>query len=142
MPGILVAGCLHDEVSAVFRRLNTVHPVQLKASASSGEKSQAGRALRQPGDDAMVQEIGTRVLRAMVSQSPTKGTYMGHIKPEKWEFVVLDDPEANACALPGGKVVVNTGAESRLLPVRNFALTAHDYRILQRPRQYRNPSLW
>lgn len=61
----------------------------------------------------MVREIGTRVLQAMVATSPNNGTYMGHIKPEKWEFVVLDDAAVNACALPGGKVVVNTGAESR-----------------------------
>lgn len=85
--------------------------------------------MRQPGDDELVQEIGTRVLRAMVSRSPPKGTYMGHIKPEKWEFVVLDDPEANACALPGGKVVVNTGAEPQLLPAPTFALAARNFRI-------------
>jgi predicted Zn-dependent protease len=85
--------------------------VQFKANAS-GNASRAGRAMRRSGDEELVKQIGTKLLQAMVKQAPKNGTYMGHIKPEKWEFVVLDDPEVNACALPGGKVIVNTGAKT------------------------------
>ena len=32
----------------------------------------------------------------------------------KWEFVVVDQPDANAFVVPGGKVVVFTGLERML----------------------------
>ncbi|SLN73781.1 M48 family metallopeptidase [Oceanibacterium hippocampi] len=50
-----------------------------------------------PGKNEMVNRIGRRI--AAVSDDP------GY----DWEFNVLVDPTANAFALPGGKVAVNTG---------------------------------
>ena len=32
-----------------------------------------------------------------------------HLRSNKWAFLVVKDPIANAFALPGGKIVVHTG---------------------------------
>jgi predicted Zn-dependent protease len=50
--------------------------------------------------NAMVQRVGRRIAAASGLQTD-------------WEFIVLDEPEINAFALPGGKVVVYRG----ILPV-------------------------
>ena len=50
--------------------------------------------------NAMVQRVGTRIAQA----SGLK---------ENWEFIVIDEPQVNAFALPGGKIAVYTG----ILPV-------------------------
>jgi len=47
--------------------------------------------------NAQVRRVGKRLSRVMP------------VPNARWEFVVFDDPEANAFALPGGKVGVNSG---------------------------------
>jgi len=47
--------------------------------------------------NAQVQRVGKRLSRVMP------------VPNAQWEFVVFDDPEPNAFALPGGKVDVNSG---------------------------------
>lgn len=55
---------------------------------------------KDPAANAMVQRVGQRVAQA----SGLK---------ENWEFIVIDEPQVNAFALPGGKIAVYTG----ILPV-------------------------
>lgn len=58
---------------------------------------------RDPQLNAMVQKVGSRIAAAAAEDLPNA----------KWEFVVFENPEPNAFALPGGKVGVNTG----ILPI-------------------------
>lgn len=53
-----------------------------------------------PAANAMVQRVASRLAKASGLQ-------------EDWEFIVLDEPEVNAFALPGGKIAVYKG----ILPV-------------------------
>jgi predicted Zn-dependent protease len=55
---------------------------------------------KDPEANAMVQRVGKR----LAAVSGLK---------ENWEFIVIDDPQVNAFALPGGKIAVYTG----ILPV-------------------------
>ena len=52
---------------------------------------------KDPEKNAVVQRIGQRIAAA------------SGISGYDWEFVVIEDPEPNAFALPGGKVAVHTG---------------------------------
>ena len=55
---------------------------------------------KDPNANAMVQRVGQRIAQA----SGLK---------ENWEFIVIDEPQVNAFALPGGKIAVYVG----ILPV-------------------------
>ena len=55
---------------------------------------------KDPAANAMVQRVGQRIAQA----SGLK---------ENWEFIVIDEPQVNAFALPGGKIAVYVG----ILPV-------------------------
>jgi predicted Zn-dependent protease len=55
-----------------------------------------------------VARLGARLARIAMAGDGGKG-YTGHLADCAWRFVVVSDPEINACALPGGKVVVNSG---------------------------------
>ena len=52
---------------------------------------------KDPQMNAMVQRVGQRIAAS------------SGISGNNWEFVVIEDPEPNAFALPGGKVAVHTG---------------------------------
>ncbi|HEX2855392.1 MAG TPA: M48 family metallopeptidase [Opitutaceae bacterium] len=52
-----------------------------------------------PAANARVQRVGTRIAQAVGDQLPNA----------KWEFVVFESKDANAFALPGGKVGVYSG---------------------------------
>lgn len=52
-----------------------------------------------PAANARVKRVGTRIAQAVGDQLPNA----------KWEFVVFESKDANAFALPGGKVGVYTG---------------------------------
>jgi metalloendopeptidase OMA1, mitochondrial len=55
---------------------------------------------KDPAANAMVQRVAQRVAQASGLN-------------ENWEFIVIDEPQVNAFALPGGKIAVYTG----ILPV-------------------------
>lgn len=60
----------------------------------------------------MVQKVGQKVAQAVQSYLQSKG--MGaQLNGYKWEFNLVNDPEANAWCMPGGKIVVYSG----LLPI-------------------------
>jgi len=63
-------------------------------------------------DAEMVRRVGTRIAAAIQTFYNEKG-YTSVLEGYKWEFNLIDNKEANAWCMPGGKVVVYTG----LLPI-------------------------
>lgn len=63
-------------------------------------------------DAEMVKRVGTRIANAITKYYADKGL-SNELEGYHWEFNLVDNPEANAWCMPGGKVVVYTG----LLPV-------------------------
>jgi len=59
-----------------------------------------------------VNRLGARLARLAAVGDGGKG-YTDHLADCTWRFVVVADPEINACALPGGKVLVNSGLVDR-----------------------------
>jgi len=60
----------------------------------------------------MVKRVGSRIQKA-VEQYCIENNMQDQLKGYDWEFNLIEDPNINAWAMPGGKVVVYTG----LLPV-------------------------
>jgi predicted Zn-dependent protease len=60
----------------------------------------------------MVKRVGSRIQEA-VEQYCSKNCIQDRLKGYEWEFNLVEDPNVNAWAMPGGKTVVYTG----LLPV-------------------------
>lgn len=57
---------------------------------------------------AMVKRVGGRIQQA-VEQYCEKNCTQDHLKGYEWEFNLVEDPNVNAWAMPGGKVVIYTG---------------------------------
>ena len=82
----------------------TMHLVSSEQLASASA-SQFGRLKAEtpistdPTYNAMVQRVGERIAYAASNDLPNAD----------WEFVVFDDPQINAFAMPGGKVAVYAG---------------------------------
>ncbi len=64
------------------------------------------------GQRRMVKDVGARIQKA-VEQYCAENNLSGRIKRYQWEFNLIEDPNVNAWAMPGGKVVVYTG----LIPI-------------------------
>lgn len=63
-------------------------------------------------DAEMVKRVGSRIAAAITKYYADKGL-SNELSGYKWEFNLVDNKEANAWCMPGGKVVVYTG----LLPI-------------------------
>jgi len=63
-------------------------------------------------DAEMVRRVGSRIATAITSYYNSKGQN-SILEGYQWEFNLVDNKEANAWCMPGGKVVVYTG----LLPI-------------------------
>src|SRR4051812_4313211 len=63
-------------------------------------------------DAEMVRRVGQRIANAVTSYYNQKG-YGNTLEGYKWEFNLVNNKEANAWCMPGGKVVVYSG----LLPI-------------------------
>lgn len=63
-------------------------------------------------DAEMVKRVGTRIANAITKYYADKGL-SNELAGYQWEFNLVDNKEANAWCMPGGKVVVYTG----LLPI-------------------------
>ena len=64
-------------------------------------------------------ELVTRVSRRIIAALPQAGSvrgYVGHLARCQWEFAVVHSPTVNAVVVPGGKVIVYTGAARRTPP--------------------------
>ncbi len=59
-------------------------------------------------DVEMVRRVGSRISAAITSFYDKKG-YTAVLDGYRWEFNLVDNKEANAWCMPGGKVVVYTG---------------------------------
>src|SRR5687768_571049 len=63
-------------------------------------------------DADMVRRVGQRVTRAVTDYYAAQGL-SGELEGYKWEYNLVDNKDANAWCMPGGKIVVYTG----LLPI-------------------------
>jgi predicted Zn-dependent protease len=63
-------------------------------------------------DTKMVKDVGAKIQKAVETYC-AQNNLSKRIKGYKWEFNLVEDSSVNAFAMPGGKVVVNTG----LIPV-------------------------
>lgn len=98
---LALAGC--ETVPLTGRR--QINLIDAGTEAKLGDQSFADvkakhKISHDPAANAMVERVGRRLAAASGLQ-------------ESWEFVVIDEPEVNAFALPGGKVAVYRG----ILPV-------------------------
>lgn len=81
-------------------------PVERALGETTFARMMAGKR-RLPDSDPRSQRVarlGARLARIAMAGDGGKG-YTGHLADCAWRFVVVVDPEINACALPGGKVV-------------------------------------
>ena len=99
-----------DQIGAI-RSVQQIKPARpLDVAMQSGLR---GPVLR-PGhaDARLVESVGRRIVAALPRR--TNSGYTGHLAGLQWEFLVVQSRLVEAYALPGGKVVVNTGAHFRL----------------------------
>jgi predicted Zn-dependent protease len=110
---LVLAGC--SEVPLTGRRQLNLMPDSVINSLSLQQYSQyisTNKLSPDAADTALVKKVGEKIAKAVddyCQQSGTKNPFAGY----QWEFNLVVDPNANAFAMPGGKVVVNTG----ILPV-------------------------
>src|SRR5436305_10083163 len=59
-------------------------------------------------DAEMVRKVGQRLSKAVEDYFKSKGI-QNQLKGYQWEYNLVDNKEANAWCMPGGKIVVYTG---------------------------------
>ncbi len=110
---LVLAGC--SEVPITGRRQLNFVPTSLVTSMSLQQYDQLiaqSKVVKGTPEAAMVQRVGAKIVQAVEEYTKTKGIkdpFAGY----QWEFNLIQDPNVNAFAMPGGKVVVYTG----ILPV-------------------------
>jgi predicted Zn-dependent protease len=110
---VVLAGC--SEVGITGRKQLNFVPTSLVTSLSLQQYDQlisTSKVVKGTPEAAMVQRVGEKIVQAIAEYSKThsdKDPFAGY----KWEFNLIQDPNVNAFAMPGGKVVVYTG----ILPV-------------------------
>jgi predicted Zn-dependent protease len=110
---LVLAGC--SEVGITGRKQLSFVPASLVTSMSLQQYGQIIATSKLSTDaeaSAMVKRVGEKIVQAIEEYSKThseKDPFAGY----KWEFNLIQDPNVNAFAMPGGKVVVYTG----ILPV-------------------------
>lgn len=97
---ILFAGCTTVQETG-RSQLNFISDQQLRLAASEQfEQMKQQMPVSQDADyNAQVQRVGQRIAKVVAERMPSAN----------WEFVVFDDPQVNAFAMPGGKVGVFSG---------------------------------
>jgi predicted Zn-dependent protease len=110
---LMLAGC--SEVPITGRSQLNLMPDSLINSMSLQQYSQyisSNKLSPDAANAAMVKRVGEKIVKAVdeyCQQTGTPNPFAGY----QWEFNLVVDPNVNAFAMPGGKVVVNTG----ILPV-------------------------
>jgi predicted Zn-dependent protease len=110
---LVLAGC--SEVPLTGRRQLNLMPDSVVNSLSLQQYSQyiaTNKLSPDAANTALVKKVGGNIAKAVddyCTKSGVKNPFAGY----QWEFNLVIDPNANAFAMPGGKVVVNTG----ILPV-------------------------
>lgn len=106
------------------KQLHLIPESQLQSMASQQYRSflNQNRVLSSSSnrDAGMVKRVGSRLTSAVTQYMRSKGA-ADQLDGYKWEYNLVDNREANAWCMPGGKIVVYTG----LLPyTRNEAALA------------------
>jgi predicted Zn-dependent protease len=110
---LVLAGC--SEIPLTGRSQLNFVPDSMINSLSLQQYSQyiaANQLSPDAANTAMVKRVGEKIVKAVdeyCQKTGTKNPFEGY----QWEFNLVIDPNVNAFAMPGGKVVVNTG----ILPV-------------------------
>jgi predicted Zn-dependent protease len=110
---VVLAGC--SEVGITGRKQLNFVPASLVTSMSVQQYDQLISTSKLSTDaqaTAMVKRVGEKIVQAVEEYSKAhseKDPFAGY----KWDFNLIQDPNVNAFAMPGGKVVVYTG----ILPV-------------------------
>ena len=107
---------LQQTVPFTYRKHTLILPVGIELVMGDatfkqqiGGYAQAGKLLKENNSDyQLIAGIAKRVINAVGQEYG--GGYQSHVKKFKWEVVVVDDKVPNAFVLPGGKIVVFTGA--------------------------------
>jgi predicted Zn-dependent protease len=111
----LSIGCTQNIVTG-RKQLNLVSEAELQSMAKQQYNTflSENKVVTVNGnkDAEMVRRAGTRIASAIQKYYSTKG-YTSVLDGYNWEFNLIDNKEANAWCMPGGKVVVYTG----LLPI-------------------------
>ncbi|MHC4647811.1 MAG: M48 family metallopeptidase [Planctomycetota bacterium] len=110
---LMVSGC--SKVAITGRQQFVLVPNSLMNSMSYQSYSEflsAHKLSNNVEQTDMVKRVGGRISKA-VHQYCEEHNCWQQLEDYKWEFNLIDDPNVNAWAMPGGKVVVYTG----LLPV-------------------------
>jgi predicted Zn-dependent protease len=98
------------------KQLNLVSETELQTMASQEYQTflNANKVVNASSnrDAEMVRRVGSRISAAITAYYNDKG-YTSVLEGYQWEFNLVDNKEANAWCMPGGKVVVYTG----LLPL-------------------------
>ncbi len=111
----LFMGCTQNIVTG-RKQLSLVSETELQAMAQQqytaflSENKVVNASVNK--DAEMVRRVGTRIASAIQKIYDGKGL-TSVLEGYKWEFNLIDNKEANAWCMPGGKVVVYTG----LLPI-------------------------
>jgi predicted Zn-dependent protease len=106
---MVLAGC--SEVPITGRKQLNFVPTSLVTSMSVQQYGQLISQSKLSTDaqaTAMVKRVGQKIVQAVEEFSKTRGgkdPFAGY----QWEFNLIDDPQVNAFAMPGGKVAVYTG---------------------------------
>ena len=107
----LVLGCTLNPVTG-RKQLSLVKEsdLQLMATTQYNTFLTENKVLNESSnkDAAMVERIGKRISNAITSYYNKQGKG-AVLEGYKWEFNTVDNKEANAWCMPGGKVVVYTG---------------------------------
>ena len=111
----LFIGCTKNLVTG-RKQLDLVSETELQSMASQQYKAFLSENkvvnANTNRDAEMVRRVGSRIATAITSYYNKKG-YTNVLDGYQWEFNLVDNKEANAWCMPGGKVVVYTG----LLPL-------------------------
>ena len=104
-----VTGCKTNPVTG--RKTFQIVPESEMRSAATQQYASflsTNRPANGTADAAMVQRVGQRMATAVQQYMQSIG-HAGDISGYQWEFNLVNNNEANAWCMPGGKVVVYTG---------------------------------
>jgi len=111
LAGITLAGCTKNAVTG-RSQFKLLPESQLQSMATtqyqeflSSSKVETNSSNR---DAEMVSRVGDRIRRAVESYYASKGLSKD-LEGYHWEYHLVDNKEANAWCMPGGKIVVYTG---------------------------------
>lgn len=111
----LVTGCTENLVTG-RKQLSLVSETELQTMANQEYRTfLSSNKMMSPGtnrDAEMVRRVGTRIAAAIKTFYDDKGM-TSVLEGYEWEFNLVENKEANAWCMPGGKVMVYTG----LLPL-------------------------